>query len=504
MIRIGQAVWVGGLALACGCSFIDDFDYEYRDGGLEDAVVVPDGEPLDADPPPVDGPLDTGPLDIGTTDSGMAWPPCTGSCLGDGVADFSPDRQAAGMLQWRYLADTLDPLGLVFPELGAIRLYDAPAWGGSGAESTPAIVACGESIVGNCGAAAGRLLFEATQGQSAPVLAFIAPADGTFLVELELTVVSGESTVSVGRNGRFDSVAVAALSAGDSRTLAVPIDLFAAERGVLRVVADATSDSASVAVNIRVSTMPGVLPLAACQLATRFEETAPLAVECTPERLTTNNLNIRAGSAPTAPISGPAPVMGGARDFPKGSALRLENVTTDYSGDFTVQLWAKVDSVPSFSTEIFHDWFGAGGTQIGLEPQDVTGALGGVDIDVVHAAYLFERPPPPFDESILHCNRGEGACCDEDSCFHHLVAPLGELSEWHFYRMVRIAALNEVRFCIDGEIAATGPLPGTMDISSGVDPKLGNLPISFDAPAFDGAVDDLRVISRALPCGASF
>jgi hypothetical protein len=65
---------------------------------------------------------------------------------------------------------------------------------------------------------------------------------------------------------------------------------------------------------------------------------------------------------------------------------------------------------------------------------------------------------------------------------------------------VRDTEQDEVRFCVDGELVATGPLDGELDMTSGRNPVLGGFGFGLD-PHFSGAIDELRIMRKALPCG---
>ena len=453
----------------------------------------------------VDATSDTG----GGVDAAMDSGSDTGSptclspfCLGIATEDFSSTMQGTGTVMWGYTADDRSHPRLSYGPLAPDTIYAAPAW--SDLDAPPAIVACGSSTAGRCLEADGKLIFE-TDGQSSgadPVLTFVAPNDGTYLVRADLQALAGTARVTIGRNGIYDSVAEVELTPPASQRLTATMELFAGERGVV-LVSPAEAGPASVALDVQVGEAPATAPLRDCQLAMRFSEADPLALECSTGAVTFANLNISPAEDMTSAIPGPAPVMGNARDFPLDSAMRLDGAELDWSGDFTIQLWARVDFVSHFETEIFTNIYGPelGGVEIGLEPRDIFSTNMG-DIDVLFAYYIFPKPDA-FDDSSLICDRGDTGtdpCCDDTSCGANIVTPVQ--AGWHFYRLVRDTANNEMRLCVDGQEMGTGVLPGDADISTTIDPKLATTAFGFSEPTFNGAIDDLRVISRALPCGA--
>jgi len=453
------------------CSFIDDFDFEVADGAvsMDDAGMRDGGEPMDGFA--VDGPAAPDGGDDGV---------CMDPCLGDAVGDFDTS-QGAGALLWSYLRDERDADGLGYSSLTAGTLHGAPAW--TDGSPPPAIVSCGTSSEGPCAAAEGRLLLEADQpgDGSDPALVFVAPADGTYAVVATVVSVAGAPELTISRISRHDVVATADFSGAGSLTETV--DLLEGERAVIRVAPAASPGGpVSLAASIRVSRFVAGAPLADCQLVAPFTTDTPLALGCSPSSLT------EAGSVNTSPTSGPSGAYGSGRRFEENASLEADGVRMDYTGDFTIQLWVNVDNLADGEPFVFSD----------LNAADAANA-GGVNLRVrrvgadneFEAEYAFPLPTPaPSDPSIT--------CAA--SCRGSIVAPMPPLDEWHFFRLVRRTDTDEVRLCIDGERVGTGWLDADIEVPSPGDVRFGGTGVS-GTDVFNGSIDDVRVFSRALPCG---
>jgi hypothetical protein len=83
-----------------------------------------------------------------------------------------------------------------------------------------------------------------------------------------------------------------------------------------------------------------------------------------------------------------------------------------------------------------------------------------------------------------------------DGAFVHAAANLPDVLRWHFIRIVHTQA--EIALCIDGvraaQVATTNAAFPTVNA-----PVLGSEPFASVA-RFDGALDDVRAITGALPC----
>ena len=69
---------------------------------------------------------------------------------------------------------------------------------------------------------------------------------------------------------------------------------------------------------------------------------------------------------------------------------------------------------------------------------------------------------------------------------------------WHFYRVTRSKADAKLLICIDGKKVASAQVPADKDLTSGLQTHLGRN--QFSPAYFAGDLDDVRILSRALPC----
>lgn len=465
---------LAALALS-SCSFIDDFDFEVADG----AVPTDDGAVGDAGERP-DG---SERVDGGDPAS------CVDPCLSDATLDFG-DVQGSGPLQWRYLNDTRSATGLTYGELALSTHYMAPAW--TDATPPPAIVDCRDSIDGACATASGQLVLEADAlaGGSDPVLGFTATEDASYIVVVDvLAVDGGPAAITISRTSRLDSIAVGELSAPG--TVTGVVDLLEGERGLVTVAPVADPGGAlSVGASVRVSRVIGE-SLADCELVMPFDTDDSLALGCSEGTLTEGM-----GFDDTTTASGPSTAHGGARAWGyRGKALQAVGESPDYSGDFTIQLWLLVDNLSLSEPAVYTDATAssaenASGVRLSLARESDDGLRS----NVATAVYRFGMGGdlPPTDPSVF---------CDLDGiCIGTIEGSIPALDEWHFYRIVRLADSDEVRFCIDGELVGTGFLDGDLDISPRVTPTVGSSGTSA-MNSLEGAIDDVRIFSRALPCG---
>jgi hypothetical protein len=142
------------------------------------------------------------------------------------------------------------------------------------------------------------------------------------------------------------------------------------------------------------------------------------------------------------------------------------------TGDTTTQLWLRQDAfIDTYNAMVFSD--------IDL---DYTGGV---------AIYILNQSPPKL---------GADTCTDvtPQLGFAGASGPFPDDHAWHFVRVVHTNGM--VKICVDGTRTASYALPmGKMQGKYA--PWIGrNLDWLPQGGFFDGAVDDVRVISGALPC----
>jgi len=208
-----------------------------------------------------------------------------------------------------------------------------------------------------------------------------------------------------------------------------------------------------------------------CQLALRFEGDA-LDEEC--QSAAIMDLNDGIGPAGmTTSGAGPSGRLGMARVFGEAQYMQLGSSPMNYSGDFTVQFWAKLaEPQPSFNACPFADWSDIGSTTHG-------------------------------GQSIFR-DSDSGAT---DFCFYtrDLADPMCVSGEtptdagWHFWRIVRSTGDGTYRICIDGAQLIQTPVEASANMTGDEPPRLGRN-IVFEPAYFGGSLDEVRIFREALPC----
>jgi hypothetical protein len=178
----------------------------------------------------------------------------------------------------------------------------------------------------------------------------------------------------------------------------------------------------------------------------------------------------------TTAIDGVSPLFGRARHIENDQCMILP-VSMDYSGDFTIQFWMKIEDEDPGAAQ---DW-----PWEAIWSDIECNAPGGLVIGMNGGGRL----------GVDFCRPGDN-CTDPCGFIANYPHPTDEA--WHFYRLSRDTTANTIKLCQDGELKGMSALPGTMDLSSG---ELPTIATQFDqTPYMKGAIDDLRFYKRALPC----
>jgi hypothetical protein len=161
--------------------------------------------------------------------------------------------------------------------------------------------------------------------------------------------------------------------------------------------------------------------------------------------------------------------FGEGRTLREGQFLRSPGGPVDRSGDFTLQMWVKLDNPQEFQSTIYADWNSAVSGGFNLAPDDATNEI-----------YL--------------CSFWAGA--PDASCATGMRP--GD-TDWHFYRVRRSVENASIQLCIDGRLVITDPNPGANDMTSDQPPHIGRN-VDYNPAYFKGAVDEIRSFKTALPC----
>jgi hypothetical protein len=396
---------------------------------------------------------------------------CTAPCAGDATVDFS-EAQGGTNGRWLYLADTRSVAGADYIEMTRGEVRGVAAWIGDAGVSPPGIYSCADNPdATGCENLETFLMFVPGTDQD-PVIAFVAPSNGTYALTGKARAATGDPEgltmrYALSRNGRSDLI--------DSRIhvtsptpddFSAEVEMLAGDRLMLTFLGNLQS-AVPVAFDFHLTLIadgaaafPG-----ACEMALTFDGSNPLDNPC---RGPVENLNDEIGPSGTS-VNGPSinSAFGQGRVFQFGQYLRGTGGPLDKSGDFTIQWWAKLTEPQEFQSVMFADWNNLvdGGINVapGQTGQMYLGSMfGGGDASVVEGT----RPTD---------------------------------GQWHFFRVTRSASEGVIELCIDGELSTSDPAVGSADMTGDQLPHIARN-IDFNPAYFQGTIDDFRAFKRALPC----
>jgi len=391
---------------------------------------------------------------------------CQDPCIADAAGDFdgSPNGTSG---RWRYLEDTRNRAWAAMT-LNA----DNEMVGGDAANK---ITTCADNPDAAACAALPDALLVSTSGATAaadPALEFTAQANGVIQLDVHAFVDADnpDQVIRIYRNAREDAVFTGVAAADSQLDETLTYDALAGDR-FLVAVAPSGLGASDVALHVFVSETGQVFP-SACQLALEFNTAAGAGVDNQCGMAFTDNDFTTGMIAPS--LGGPAfPELGmGGEIAPNQFWAGGDQL--DKSGDFTVQLWVRVDAYDGINSAwAFTDYDLDSGGGVGVVFYN--DAAASQDVMEVSTCtnpnplmFLGDRTPFPFDGS------------------------------WHHVRVVHAA--DTVTTCLDGARVMSFPLPAGK-LNSNFKPQLGkNQQWTPQGAFFDGAIDDVRVFSYALPC----
>lgn len=395
--------------------------------------------------------------DASTGDGGNFPSSCPATCLGDAAADF-------GMPSWRYLDDTrnrawapMTMMGNDFVGMDNNRIWSCRKDGSPEAcKMLP-----GALLVTNSG----------TSTAADPALSFTATANQVIQLSVRVYVPMGaqQQEVRLYRNAREDSLFTGLAPAGGTFDRAITVDALNGDRFYLSVGGSTAGATEKIGVHFYVNATTDAFPKD-CQLALPFA--GPMAN-------TTDNVcgvDFAYKNADTAATwalgQPPFPEMGTSADITRDKYFVGSDVLVR-SGDTTTQLWLRHDAfVDTYGTVVFSD-----------DDLDNTGGL---------TIYVANTSPPKLGaetctvvtQTTLDFAWAEGTYPDDHA--------------WHFVRVVHTNGM--VKICVDGARTASYALPAGK-MQGMYPPWLGrNLNWTPTGGFLDGAIDDVRVFTGALPC----
>lgn len=387
---------------------------------------------------------------------------CPAPCLGDAAADYDGTTGGTGD-RWRYFEDARNRSWVAMTPSGGKLI---------GADAANAIGSCADTPgAAACTALPGALLVS-TAGNASPgdpALAFTSATPQVIQLSMRIHLASGGAHAArVYRNSREDVLFTGMLSPGTTYEQAITVDALPGDRFFLALAPSGAGET-DIGVHFYVNSTGAAFP-SQCQLAVAFANAAGTMVDnlCGPD-LTHHDYTT--GPTPPALATGPFIEQGQAADLVENKYLETSNVI-DKAGDTTTQLWIKNDGlVPLYAGWAFSDL-----------DLDVAGGLGIVLYDQSGMVRL----------EVTTCTSGDPLM------FAGETAPYPMDGAWHFVRVVHTA--GNVLICLDGTRVASFPV-ATGKLGSTYHPYIGKNVRWTPAGAFwDGGIDDVRVLSTALPC----
>jgi len=394
-------------------------------------------------------------------DAGNVPMSCPGTCIADAAGDF--DGTARGKNNdWRYVEDHPSTRTWVPMTVGTNVM--------TGAVSGSRITTCATNpTIPACLSLPTALLVSPASSPTGvdPAIEFTAPANQVIQLSLNAFTASGTAqTIRLYRSSREDVLFTGTATAGTLLSHAITLDALAGDRFLVAVV-PAGAGATDLALQLFVSAPPGTSFPAACQRVVSFDTMdgfGGFSDPCHGYRFS----SLSDTTGPITPAAGTPPFSQLGMSVTIASGTSIENASTiDYGSDVTAQLWVNT---------------ALSGTSVAwpLSNRDVN-IKGGVGIKLV-----------PGTPPTIHAVAGD----PQTSSFIDVSAPF-TTSSWQFVRVVR--ARNNLSLCVQGRrVASAGISPEDRTVNVGV--WLGKDTAGGSLGAFSGLIDDLRVMTGALPC----
>jgi Concanavalin A-like lectin/glucanases superfamily len=416
--------------------------------------------------------------DGGAGDGGDQLGICDAPCLADAAADFDGTSDGRSG-RWRYLED----LGT---RSWAAMVANEQSQEMTGASSTDnRITSCAARPGAAACRALPRALLVSSSGRADPagpgapsdpaIELILGSDDSNKVIELRLRLVvpSGpDQRVRLYRNSREDSLITAVVSTGAPYDQAIELDALAGDRFYVSIEPAAGSGPpvADLGLHLTATAVAKTFP-ATCQLALPFEAVTDNSLtDVCGDRVFTQ---LDAGNAQVPIALGPGPFAerGMAASLTDGTHFNDTRLRPlDHRREVTIQFWVQVrELAPTFPAVPFSD--------LNID----TG--GGIGITI----------QPGFPMAQLQV-----ATCDAEITCSQALAPYFEPTAWRFVRVVH--GMTGVDVCLDGvrvaRVAARSTEPPLFD-----PPDLGKQVLaSANEAHLDGLIDEVRVITGALPC----
>ena len=393
---------------------------------------------------------------------------CGAMCLGDAGGDFDGTSGGKGN-HWQYLDDHRDRSWAPMTAMGMAFVGADPANKITSCAAQPSAAACttlpGALLVSTSGMTSG----------ADPAIAFTSSNKQVIKLTVRVNIPTGaDQTVRLYRNAREDVLFTQVATAGNTVETSIQVDAFAGDRFLLAIAptgVGATDIGVQFFVNGTGMTFPHE-----CLMGLQFTGPAPTTAmmeNACGAAFTSRVLDTSGTPSDVAPTftAGPFPELGMAGDIALDHYYKGADVL-NRMGDTTTQFWMREDAFGTENAVIFSDddLDATGGLEVYRLMAD--GRLGAQTCTVVTTMTLdfaYAAGPYPAPDT-----------------------------GWHFVRVVHTG--GSVKICVDGTRTASYVLAAGK-MQSTYPPYIGKDVIWTPSGAyFDGAIDDVRVLSTALPC----
>lgn len=394
---------------------------------------------------------------------------CPEPCLANAAGDFDGTAGGAGS-HWRYLDDHRDRTWTPMTVSATMM---------TGADPGNHITTCAANpSAPACKALPGALLVSAAGATSAadPALEFTAAGNQVIQLSLHAFVPGGANqAIRIYRNSREDVLFTGIANVGAAFDQAVSLDALAGDR-FLVAIAPAGIGATDVGLHVFVNATGDSFPKT-CQIAVPFAAAVGNTVDNVCGGDFTHSLFTPGTNTMPPLLAGPFPELGKAADFTSDAYFKGTG-TLDKTGDTTLQFWVKFRK---FVDTYDNAWLFS---DLDL---NATGGLGVVIVQPVDAT-----SPPNLD--VTTCTVATQTTLD----FSDAITAYPTDGLWQFVRIVHTN--GNVHVCLNGTRKASMAVPSG-HLQSTFSPYLGkNVVWTPSGAFFDGELDDVRVLTGALPC----
>jgi hypothetical protein len=307
-------------------------------------------------------------------------------------------------------------------------------------------------------------------GAADPAIELTLPASQVIQLSLRAFIASGaDQEIRLYRNSREDVLFTGVATGGVALDHAIVLDALAGDRFLLAVAP--RGGGAEVAVQLFANATEAVFP-STCQIAVSFSAATGNTVDNLCGTDFTHALYDGDMETPPPLAAGPYNELGTAADL-TGDAFYKGATILDKTQDITVQLWVKLRGY----VEVYDAWL--------FSDMDLN-TTGGLGISITNDV------TPLLDVGTTL------TATPTSNTFLDALTPYPTDGGWHFIRVVH--SRGTVAVCLDGARKTSIEVPAGFLRSTFVPYFAKNAVWSPQGAFVDGELDDIRVLTGALPC----